>query len=354
MFNRNLLNMFGLVLALTFGFQTANAQLIWADEFNGSSVNTSNWGYDIGTGGNGWGNNELQYYRSENATVGGGLLTITARRENFGGRAYTSARLKTQGKRSWTYGFMEANIKMPVGQGFWPAFWMIGSNFSSVGWPACGELDIMEHVNYEGHIVGSMHWNGTNGYSLYNGTRSVGVTGWHKYQLNWNNYSLRWYVDGVLYLTGNIGNNINSTEEFHRPFFFILNLAVGGVWPGSPNSSTPFPAQYQIDYVRVYRQGAEGNFTSPEDIVKKNMETEDLKVEVFPNPVKDEIHYTVPAAFTNHDLMVTDLSGKAHISQAVVSENRNNSVDARNLTKGLYLLQVSSGSFRKTIKIHKQ
>ncbi len=235
--------------------------LVWSDEFDGSSLNTSNWTCEIGGGG--WGNNELQYYRAENATVSGGVLTITAKRESYGGYAYTSARLKTQNKRTWTYGRVEARLLVPKGQGLWPAFWMLGNNISSVSWPACGEIDIMEHVNTNDTLIGTIHWD-SGGHAYYGGETGVSnMATWHVYSVEWTPSYIRWFVDGRQYWEANIANSINSTEEFHRPFFILLNLAVGGNWPGSPNSGTPFPAEYKIDYVRVYQDGGGGGNPTP-------------------------------------------------------------------------------------------
>jgi beta-glucanase (GH16 family) len=227
----------------------ANKSLVWSDEFNGTGA--PNWTYDVGGGG--WGNNELEYYRSgsANANCSGGLLTITGKKESYGGRSYTSARMNTYGHFSRTYGYIEGRIKCPMGQGLWPAFWGIGTNFGSVGWPKCGELDIMEHVNSNGSIVGTMHWD-WNGHVLYNATKACSPGGWNTYAIWWTPTFIRWYVNGSQYLEGNI--TINNTEEFQRPFFLILNLAIGGDWPGAPNSSTVFPALYQIDYVRWYTE----------------------------------------------------------------------------------------------------
>ncbi len=249
-----LILVFVMVLGMI-GLPTVHADytLVWSDEFDGSAVNTNNWTFE--TGGGGWGNNELQYYKANNATVSGGVLTITAKRESYGGYAYTSARLKTQNKRTWTYGRVIARLKVPKGQGLWPAFWMLGNNISSVSWPRCGEIDIMEHVNTDDLCYGTIHWD-CNGYANYGGSRLVlnHVDTWNNYRIDWTPSYIRWFVNGNQYWEANIANSINSTEEFHRPFFILLNLAVGGNWPGSPNSSTPFPAKYQIDYVRVYQQ----------------------------------------------------------------------------------------------------
>lgn len=233
-------------------------RLVWSDEFNGTSLDTSNWTYEIGTGSNGWGNNELQYYtsRPENIRVSGGNLIITARRESYGGMNYTSARIKTQDKRTFTYGRVEARIKIPTGKGLWPAFWMLGNNISQVSWPYCGEIDIMEHVNNEGVTHGTIHWSDHNGnYAYYGGPTpwNLDFSQYHVYAIEWSPTSIKWFVDGNQFWEANIANSINGTDEFHKPFFILLNLAVGGNWPGSPDGSTPFPAEMLVDYVRVYQ-----------------------------------------------------------------------------------------------------
>ncbi|MBN1410560.1 MAG: family 16 glycosylhydrolase [Spirochaetales bacterium] len=218
---------------------------LWADEFNGSGLPA--WNFDLGGGG--WGNAELETYTNStaNCNQSGGVLNITAL--NNGG--YTSARIKSPYNR--TYGRIEGRIKVPMGQGLWPAFWMLGTNIGSVGWPACGEIDIMEHINSEGAIYGTMHWD-TGGYASYGGSVGCAPQNWNTYSILWDSSAIRWYINGAQYWEGNIAGNINGTEEFHRNFFIILNLAVGGNWPGSPNSSTAFPAVYQIDWVRWYAQ----------------------------------------------------------------------------------------------------
>lgn len=232
--------------------------LAWSDEFNGTSINTSNWKYE--TGGDGWGNNELEYYtnRSENARIENGNLVIEARKENYNGMNYTSARLKSQGLKNWTYGKVEARMKLPAGQGVWPAFWMLGENISQVSWPKCGEIDIMEHINNESAIHGTIHWDstGNNTHAQYGAASpNIDVTQYHVYSIEWDASSIKWFVDGTQYLEANIANNINGTDEFHKPFFILFNLAVGGNWPGNPDGSTPFPAKMYVDYVRVYQHG---------------------------------------------------------------------------------------------------
>ena len=258
---RSILFAFALVITMlpSVGANKAEAatnwNLVWSDEFNGSTLNTSNWTAETGTGSSGWGNNELQYYtnRGENLSVSGGNLVITARKESYGGMNYTSARIKTQGHYNVTYGKVEARIKLPSGQGLWPAFWMLGSNITSVGWPKCGEIDIMERVNSNSNISGAVHWesNGQADYARESG--SIDFSQYHTYSIEWDSSYIRWFVDGTLFNEFYIQNNTGGTEEFQKPHFILLNLAVGGNWPGSPNSSTPFPSQMLVDYVRVYQ-----------------------------------------------------------------------------------------------------
>lgn len=241
-----------------------NWNLVWSDEFNGSSLNTANWTAEIGTGSGGWGNNELQYYtsRPQNLQVTGGNLVITAQKESYGGMNYTSARIKTQGLKSFTFGKIEARIKLPSGQGLWPAFWMLGSNITSVGWPASGEIDIMERVNNNSFVNGTVHWD-ANGHAEYGRTSgNLDFSQYHTYSVEWDSNYIRWFVDGIQYNEFYIGNGTGNTEEFQKPFFLLLNLAVGGNWPGSPNASTPFPAQMLVDYVRVYQATDAPNIVS--------------------------------------------------------------------------------------------
>lgn len=232
--------------------------LIWADEFNGNSLNESDWSYEIGTGTNGWGNNELQYYRKENTSVSNGYLTIEARKESFSGSQYTSSRLVTLDKFSFKYGRVDIRAKLPKGKGIWPALWLLGSNFRTVGWPACGEIDIMELVGGGGSddtVYGTIHWDNDGSNADYGSSYSLssGIFNdkFHVFTLIWDNQSLNFYVDDQLFHTVDI--TPAALSEFHNNQFFIFNVAVGGNWPGSPDGTTIFPQQMKVDYVRVFQ-----------------------------------------------------------------------------------------------------
>lgn len=233
--------------------------LLWSDEFNGTRLNETDWTYEIGNGSNGWGNNELQYYRRENTSVSNGYLTIEARDDGFSNYDYTSSRIITKDKVSFKYGRIDIRAKLPKGQGLWPALWMLGSNFEQVGWPACGEIDIMELVGHEPNVVhGTVHYGppwpnnkqfGT-GYTLSSGNFNQKF---HVFTLVWYENKIEWFVDDVLYFTLTPANISPEPWLFNANFFFIFNVAVGGNWPGSPNSSTVFPQQMVVDYVRVFQ-----------------------------------------------------------------------------------------------------
>jgi beta-glucanase (GH16 family) len=248
--------------------------LTWSDEFNGadgSAVDSTKWVYD--TGGSGWGNNELEYYTSgtANAVQQGGNLVITATTANAssytcsypsnGPCHYTSARLKTLGKFSQQYGRFEARIQMPEGQGIWPAFWMMGDNINTVSWPSCGEIDVMENIGKEPSINhGSMHMPAsgstsddqlTGMYTLAGGAKLGDA--FHTYAIEWTSSQVAFYVDDMLYETQTKAGATGRTWEFDHPFFILLNVAVGGTWPGSPDSTTTFPQTMKVDWVRVYQ-----------------------------------------------------------------------------------------------------
>ncbi|MCA8829062.1 carbohydrate-binding protein [Hymenobacter pini] len=245
----SLLGAAALCLLGSFTAQAQTYQQVWADEFNGSI--SSSWVFE--TGGGGWGNNEKQYYQRANATVTSTELQITARKQSVGGMPYTSARMKTQGLKEFKYGKVEARIKMPLGQGLWPAFWMLGANINTVSWPACGEIDVMEHINSENKVYGTVHWD-SNGHAEYGGNIITSPEAYHVYSIEWEPTYIRWFVDGTKYHEINITNGTGGTEEFQRPFFLLLNLAVAGNWPGQTVDEGKLPATMSVDYVRVYQK----------------------------------------------------------------------------------------------------
>lgn len=228
---------------------------IWSDDFNTNNgvPDPSKWVYDIGTGSNGWGNAELQYYtdRSQNVTVEGGVLKIKAQRESFSGSSWTSTRLKSLGKFAFTYGTVIARAKMPVGIGTWPAIWMLGADFPTIGWPNCGEIDIAEHVGKEkDKIFSALHYPGRNGGNAVTASKIISnaTTEFHEYKLDWNASVIKFSVDGVVYHTVTNSGSI----PFNKDFFFLLNLAIGGNF-GGPVDPSLNNAVFEIDYIRVYK-----------------------------------------------------------------------------------------------------
>ncbi len=228
--------------------------LVFSDEFNTNGApDPAKWGYDIGTGSGGWGNNELQYYtsRPENVIVQGGVLKINALKESYLGSAYTSARLLSKGKYSFKYGRIEVRAKFPTGVGTWPAAWMLGDNINTVGWPACGEIDIVEHLGRDlNKIYGTLHYPGRSGGNANGNTILVpaATTAFHTYAVEWNASTIQIYVDAQLYHT--VGNS--AAIPFNQNFFILLNMAMGGNFGGAIDPAFT-NATYEIDYVRVYQ-----------------------------------------------------------------------------------------------------
>ena len=252
--------------------QDKKGVLVWSDEFkapNGSVVDSAKWVLE--TGADKWGNAELEYYtdRPQNSHVEDGNLVIEARAEKYKGdsgatKDYTSARLKTAGKFSRAYGRFEARIKIPSGQGLWPAFWMLGDDIDKVGWPACGEIDIMENIGKEPSVNhGSIHGPGYTGGDGIEANTSLGggkklSDDFHLYAAEWEPDAVRFYLDDQLYATQTRASlKPGQKWVFDHPFFLLLNVAVGGDWPGNPDASTVFPQTMLADYVRVYAHPGE-------------------------------------------------------------------------------------------------
>jgi len=239
---------------------------VWEEEFDGERVDPETWFFQSGDGTDegipGWGNNELQYYLPDNAQVSDGMLTITAREESTGGFNYTSARIITRDRVAVRYGRIEARIRLPGGQGIWPAFWMLPQDTSYGGWAASGEIDIVEAVNLGGsggnEVFGTLHYGGEAPANVFTGEAYVvpadARAEFHTYSIEWDPTEIRWYVDGVLYAMQNswFSTAAPFPAPFDQPFYIILNVAVGGNFPGPPNAITAFPVTMDVDWIRVY------------------------------------------------------------------------------------------------------
>jgi len=270
--SRNLSRNLALAIIVVAGFITptyATFSLVWSDEFNGTSLDTGNWSYDIGDGCPslcGWGNNELQYYRSENVTVTGGNLVITAKNESYGGSSFTSGKVHTRAKHSFLYGRIEMRAKIPTGGGMWPAFWMMPQDDVYGGWAASGEIDIMESSNATTQVGGALHY-GDNypDNTSTSGSYTLGGTNFaddfHIYAVEWEADTMRWYVDGTLFMTRTSAQWYtnaapeNNQAPFDQEFYIILNAAVGGWYTGCTDPgciTADLPQEFLVDYVRVY------------------------------------------------------------------------------------------------------
>jgi beta-glucanase (GH16 family) len=270
--------MIGTLLALVVlsihGSSQADAtkwKLTWSDEFNaadGTAPDPTKWGFDLGGGG--WGNKELESYTSRpvNVQQKGGNLVITALKEDYTGkdgvaRPYTSARIKTKGLFSQAYGRVEARMQLPLGKGIWPAFWMLGDDIGTAGWPKAGEIDIMENIGEVGRVYSTLHGPGYSGdhgisakFDLPSG--EVVNTGFHVYAVEWSPNDIRFYFDDKLIAERTPADlPAGAKWVYDHPFFVILNLAVGGAWPGYPDETTAFPQRMLVDYVRVYKPAKE-------------------------------------------------------------------------------------------------
>jgi len=248
------------------GFETPSEyggwDLIWNDEFDGDELDTEFWTYEFGNGDWGWGNNELEYYRRENTSIVDGHLVIEARTEPFGGFNYTSSRLITKDKFEFTYGRVDIRAVLPEGRGIWPALWMLGANISDVGWPRCGEIDIMEIVGHEPNVLhGTVHFQKDDGNKSESTNTKRLPTGqsfkdeFHVFSIIWSEDRIEILLDDNVYHTiTRAGLGLQESYPFNDPSFFIFNVAVGGNWPGSPDGSTVFPQHMVVDYIRVFQE----------------------------------------------------------------------------------------------------
>ena len=229
---------------------------VWSDEFSGTALDDKIWNYEIGNN-NGWGNNELEYYRKENTSVRDGYLIIEAKNESFVGKNYTSSRITTEGKLNVKYGRIDIRAALPKGQGIWPALWMLGKNIKTVNWPKCGEIDIMEMVGGAGKdntTYGTGHWD-NNGHVYVGGSTKLnsGIFNdeFHVFSIIWDDKKIVWYLDDVKFYE--LATTPATMSEFQEDYFFIINLAVGGDWPGKPDGTTVFSQFLIVDYIRVFQ-----------------------------------------------------------------------------------------------------
>ena len=235
--------------------QPKGKKLVWEEQFNAKELDLNNWNVELGDGcpNCGWGNNERQLYTNENQKLKNGFLVITAKKE---GEKYTSSRITTKGKKEFQYGYFEARAKLPVGAGIWPAFWMLGANIDTVGWPKCGEIDILEYVGKEPHnVFTSLHTQDSHGNTI-NTKKTVIETieqGFHLYAIDWNSDKIDFYVDNQLVYRFQPDNKTEAVWPYNQPFYFLVNMAIGGNFGGPAVDDSIFPQEFKIDYIKVYQ-----------------------------------------------------------------------------------------------------
>ena len=339
-------------------------ELVWSDEFDGEILSLDKWEYMLGDGTDyglpvGWGNNELEWYRSENVVCQDGKLMITAKKESFSSADYTSGRIRTRNKGDWTYGRFEFRIKMPIGQGIWPAIWLMPTDNAYGGWAASGEVDIIEYLGHEPNKVhGTLHYGGQwpsntssgKSYTLASGTFNEDF---HTFAIEWEEGVFRWYVDGHLYQTQTSWYSTNGAfpAPFDKRFHLILNLAVGGNWPGNPNASTQFPQTLEIDYVRVYeKSSATGlNENKPEPPQSYSLFCN------YPNPFNPSTRISFQLPKREYvRLSIMDIYGR-EIKEVISAEQNAGmnsvSVNLDGYAGGMYFCQMETPHFRQIRKM---
>ncbi len=344
-----------LVLLFSTALTAQNWELVWSDEFEGEELDLEKWSYQTGTGANygliNWGNNEQQFYtdREENLYLENGMLHIRAKEESFSGRDYTSARIRTYSKAEWTYGRFEARAKLPEGQGLWPAFWMMPTDNVYGGWPKSGEIDIMEALGHEtDKAYGSVHYGldwpnnqfRTGTYTLSEGSFSEEF---HVFSIEWEPEVIRFYVNDQLYFLVTPSHLAPYNWPFDQDFHFLLNVAVGGHWPGYPDETTEFPQEMVVDWVRVY-QDQEATSTGPEPEHPREIKLG----QNYPNPFNPstQIEYTIPES--GHVLLeVFNMQGQQVATLANSTKQAGNhsvTFDASDLSSGIYLYRLTAGN----------
>lgn len=336
-------------------------QLVWADEFEGTALDLNKWTPQLGDGCPdlcGWGNNELEWYLAENATVADGFLTITAKEESAGGKNYTSSRLRTLNKGDWTYGRFEIRAKMPIGKGLWPAIWMLPSDPSIYGtWAASGEIDIMEYLGDKpNEVLGTIHYGGSwpnNQYTSRTYTLNSGLFSddFHVFAVEWEEGVIRWYVDDVLYATQTSWSSENGDfpAPFDVDFHMILNVAVGGNLPGSPDGSTIFPQSMVVDYVRVYANNSDATSNDKFGAVPDGI----IIDSIYPNPIQQEGHIKLLAEKSQQvKVELFDLLGR-HVEMVfdgllIGQAAQSLPFEAGHLPGGAYVYRVSGDTFSRS------
>lgn len=244
------------LISLTSIAQNSSRIVVWEENFNAKNLDEKIWNFELGNGCPdicGWGNNEAQVYTNKNHSLKNGCLVIETKKE---GETYTSTRITTKGKKEFQYGRMEARAKIPVGKGIWPAFWMLGSNISSVGWPKCGEIDVLEYIGKEpDNVFTSLHTQDSHGNTI--NTKKTTLPdieeGFHVYAIEWNKDKIEFFVDEKSVYTFQPEVKNENTWPYNQPFYFILNVAVGGNFGGPEIDDQGLPQKFEIDYIKVYQ-----------------------------------------------------------------------------------------------------
>ena len=361
---KNFMRLLTILLCFAASAAAQNWKLVWSDEFNGPHVDSTKWEFQIGDGTAygipGWGNNELQWYRQENATIANGILIITAKRETFAGRNYTSTRMRTLNKGDWKFGRIEMRAKLPFGQGLWPAFWMLPTDNVYGGWAASGEIDIMELVGHQpNRSYGTLHYGGAWPNNKSSGTSYTLPTkkfsdDFHLFAIEWQAGEMRWHVDDVHYQTQRSWWSAGGPfpAPFDQRFHILLNVAVGGNWPGDPDASTTFPQTMQVDYVRLYQ---DAGATAVEERDSRFLPKEFALHQNYPNPFNPTtiIRYDLPQP-DSVLLEIYDMSGQkvqTLINQSQRAGRHLIPFDGRALSSSVYICKMRTTHFRQAFKM---